>query len=185
LTHAHALPGARRPPSVIRNRSPTCSRPPLSSQNMPATSGIRWFVYFPDPRIRRTRFRLHPAVARLPAGRVSSRRSPKPCISADQCHCRWTSPAAGASVDGQNRPGRHDGAVTAADKRVDLQVRGVEEERAVDASGFVGLGQDGCAEVPASAAGAIEERDCSHRECGPGLLRADGHLYPRCTYLLV
>ena len=110
---------------------------------------------------------------------------PKPCISAGQCRCQWIPPAADASVDGQDRPGRHDGAVTAADKRVDLQVRGVEEERAVDASGFVGLGQDGCAEVPASAAGAIEERDCSHRECGPGLLRADGHLYPRCTYLLV
>src|ERR1700689_2948706 len=94
-------------------------------------------------------------------------------------------PSPDPSVDGQDRPGLHDGAVAAADERVDLQVRGVEDERVRNARAVARPGQDGRADVLAGPAGAVDERDRSHRERLPGLLGAHGHLHPRRAYLAV
>src|SRR5580693_8158940 len=88
-----------------------------------------------------------------------------------------------ASVEGQDGSGLHDGAVVAADERVDLQVRGVEDERILDATAIAGPGQDGCADILVGAASVIDKRDRSYRERAPGLLRAHSHLYPRGAYL--
>jgi len=113
LIHVHALPGAWQATSVIRNRRPTCSQPPLSTappakqsrllRPAGSTTTISWSLCFRDLRTRRTP--LSAAPGNCPTSSQATRQQALDCgQTCCQDHGQLSTPTTGLEHRPSGRP---------------------------------------------------------------------------------